>query len=233
MHRFGLIGHPIEHSLSPKLFTAAYDGRYPYDLIQGADFELSWQRFMDSYHAINVTAPFKGNAYEKADIRTEECLLVGATNLVVKTPEGTVAYNSDYRGVMKVLSDNGFTKGMKALVVGYGGAGKAAAAAARSLGLDTQVCNRSAKAEGIRPLSDIPALAKAADIVIYTLPMLVDEAAGMEAGCILEANYKDPVLDGTSGRYIHGKQWLLAQAVTGYELMTGEIPNNLSILYDF
>ena len=97
--KFGLIGHPIEHSLSPALFEAGYDGRYPYDLIQTSDFEEAYTRFLEGYDGINVTAPFKEPAIKKADILSEECQAIGATNLLVKTPEGIKAYNSDYLGV--------------------------------------------------------------------------------------------------------------------------------------
>ena len=45
--KFGLIGHPIAHSLSPALFKAGYDSRYPYQLIKGADFEVSYRRFLE------------------------------------------------------------------------------------------------------------------------------------------------------------------------------------------
>ena len=97
--KFGLIGHPIAHSLSPALFGAGYDGRFPYDLIQGEDFETSYQRFSEEYDGINVTAPFKELAYAKADLPSEECRLIKATNLLIKTSEGVRAYNSDFLGV--------------------------------------------------------------------------------------------------------------------------------------
>ena len=86
--KFGLIGHPIEHSLSPALFKAGYDGRYPYELIQTPDFEEAYARFLADYDGINVTAPFKELAIKKADILSEECQAIGATNLLVKTAEG-------------------------------------------------------------------------------------------------------------------------------------------------
>ena len=109
--KFGLIGHPIAHSLSPALFGAGYDGRFPYDLIQGEDFEVSYQRFIEEYDGINVTAPFKELAYVKADLPSEECRLIKATNLLIKTPEGVRAYNSDFLGVRlwltEVLGGNG------------------------------------------------------------------------------------------------------------------------------
>ena len=103
--RFGLIGHPIAHSLSPALFKAGYDGRYPYELIETADFEEAYERFLEKYDGINVTAPFKELAFAKADILSPECEIIGATNLLVKTSEGVKAYNSDYLGVRMWLSD--------------------------------------------------------------------------------------------------------------------------------
>ena len=103
--KFGLIGHPIAHSLSPALFKAGYDGKYPYDLIQTDDFEQAYSRFLDGYDGINVTAPFKELAFAKADILSEECRLIRATNLLVKTPEGIKAYNSDYLGVRMWLQE--------------------------------------------------------------------------------------------------------------------------------
>ena len=84
--KFGLIGHPIAHSLSPALFKAGYDGKYPYDLIQTDDFEEAYSRFLKGYDGINVTAPFKEHAFAKADVMSEECRLIRATNLLVKTP---------------------------------------------------------------------------------------------------------------------------------------------------
>ena len=101
--KFGLIGYPIAHSLSPALFKAGYDGKYPYELIETPDFEEAYQRFLDGYDGINVTAPFKELAFAKADILSDECKAIGATNLLIKTPEGVKAYNSDYLGVRKWL----------------------------------------------------------------------------------------------------------------------------------
>ena len=210
MDKFGLIGHPIAHSLSPALFTAAYGGRYVYDLIETPDFDEAWRRFLAGDRAINVTAPFKGDAFARVDWRSPECERAGATNLVVKTPEGTKAYNSDYRGVKALLAPLGCRS---AAVVGYGGAGKAALAAAEDLGLDTRLYRHAEVAGGVQ-----------ADVIIYTLPRAVEGIDRLDCAHLLEANYKDPCLAGRPG-YIPGSAWLLMQAVTGYALMTGEEPD--------
>ncbi len=291
MKRFGLIGHPIAHSLSPALFKAGYDGRYPYELIETADFEQAYSRFLEGYDGINVTAPFKEPAYAKADILSEECKVIKATNLLVKTPEGVKAYNSDYLGVQLCLhemllslsgdmpgkkrtpptswapppaargvarfSPPGISPGttdsekadkesdnhLKALVIGLGGAGKAAAAAAESLGMEVVRMNRTIKGNDIRPLSDFRECFRDADIVIYNIPAPIsqldelteEDLASGKPKAILEANYKDPsftedMIRWMTGinpliRYTSGRKWLLYQALTGYEIFTGKKPD--------
>ena len=67
--KYGLIGYPIAHSKSPALFQAAYpDSDMTYDLIEETDFERAYRRFLDTYDAVNVTAPFKGDAFRKVDV---------------------------------------------------------------------------------------------------------------------------------------------------------------------
>ena len=90
MKKFGLIGYPISHSLSPALFKAAYNGKYIYDLIEIEDFETAYQKFLDEYAVINVTAPFKEPAFKKADIVSEECRAIGATNILMKREDGKI-----------------------------------------------------------------------------------------------------------------------------------------------
>lgn len=278
--RFGLIGHPIAHSLSPALFKAGYDGRYPYDLIETADFEEAYRRFLEGYDGINVTAPFKELAYGKADILSEECKVIKATNLLVRTPEGVKAFNSDFLGVRlwleetfgelsgditdsrfspSVISHDNQPKWLNptTLVVGLGGAGKAAAVAAASLDLDVILMNKNLdKAESlaevlghlghmteIRPMSDFCQCFREADIIIYNIPtaipqleMLTDaDFAPGKPKLILEANYKDPSFSeellsrmkkaNPQAHYTGGRTWLLYQALTGYEIFTGENPD--------
>lgn len=242
--KFGLIGHPIEHSLSPALFKAGYDGKYAYDLIETADFEEAYQRFIDEYDGINITAPFKEPALRKADIISEECDLIGATNLMVKTSEGIKAYNSDYLGLKLLLTGPPLPEGRKALIVGLGGAGKAARAAAESLGYETTVMNRTQYSRDIMPLESFKEEFRKADVIIYNLPVRIPEIDTLtnedfspgRKKIILEANYRNPSFDeklllkitpsNPEAIYIDGRQWLLQQAVTGYRIFTGESPDS-------
>ena len=250
--RFGLIGHPIAHSLSPALFKAGYEGRYPYELIEGEDFEESYRKFLEEYDGINVTAPFKELAFAKADILSPECESVGATNLLVKTPHGVKAFNSDFLGVRMWLEEVAaevLTEKISVLIVGLGGAGKAAAAAAESLGMKVVRMNRTVRDEKTRPLDDFKECFREADIIIYNIPTAIQALNELtdkdftpgKPKFILEANYKDPSFGkeilakmqtaNPLARYTGGKTWLLYQAVTGYEIFTGEKPD-LAGMYD-
>ena len=250
--RFGLIGYPIVHSLSPALFKAGYEGRYPYELIEGEDFEESYRKFLEEYDGINVTAPFKELAFAKADILSPECESVGATNLLVKTPLGVKAFNSDFLGVRMWLEEVAaevLTEKISVLIVGLGGAGKAAAAAAESLGMKVVRMNRTVRDEKTRPLDDFKECFKEADIIIYNIPTAIQALNELtdkdftpgKPKFILEANYKDPSFGkeilakmqtaNPLARYTGGKTWLLYQAVTGYEIFTGEKPD-LAGMYD-
>lgn len=247
MKRFGLIGHPIAHSLSPALFKAGFDGRYPYDLIETENFEEAYERFMMDYDGINVTAPFKELAVRKADILSEECRQIGAANILIKTPDGIKAYNSDYLGVRQWLCEvvEGLNIGPTILIVGLGGAGKAAAEAARSLGFRTILMNRTRFSDEIRPLEEFCRCFREADIIIYNIPMAIPQVAELTEDdyrgtkVIIEANYKNPSFDkkmtdrmiaaNPDARYVSGETWLLYQALTGYELFTGEKPDPIKM----
>ena len=251
MKRFGIIGDPISHSMSPRLFTAAYHGRYPYDLIEGSGFDASWDRFLREYDGINVTAPFKENAFRAVDRLSEAAARIGAVNLVVKTTEGTKGYNSDYDGVLLAIRETLSHPAGKALVIGCGGAGKAAAAAALDLGYELTLANRNAAraialaqsfdpAGGISviPLSDLRDALSEADLILYTIPDPLDGyppeaireilSARNSPACLLEANYRNPLFDVSlpdNCTYISGRRWLFHQAAAGYVRFTGEVPD--------
>lgn len=163
--RLGLIGCPIGHSLSPALFREHFASRpdilehWSYDLIERSTFDEAWKAFLQDYEAVNVTAPFKENAFRAADSHDYSSLRCRASNLLVKTQnEGVKAYNTDFEAVVKILRQelqrtataNTAAEAVekagrhKVLVIGCGGAGKAATAAALEAGMQVSLCNRTA-----------------------------------------------------------------------------------------
>ena len=237
MRRFALIGHPVAGSLSPRLFAAAYGGRYSYDLLDYARFEDAWQAFLDGYEGINVTAPFKLDAFARVDLRAESALETGAVNLVIRTPEGLKGYNTDVDGITGAVREAGLPVA-DVLVVGTGGAARAAVAAARQLGRSVTVTGRSLpKAQALGcpalPLEEVSAWEGDNPLILYTLPALapVPEGLPLQNAVVLEAEYKAPRLAQLPCRaYLSGRRWLLHQALAGYSLFTGEVPSAREML---
>ena len=148
--RLGLIGCPISHSKSPALFLEHYASRpdilehWSYDLIERDSFDEAWAIFLQDYIAVNVTAPFKEDAFKAADTHSYSALRCLASNLLVKSRSGVSAYNTDFEAVLKILQQE-FPKPEehRAMVIGCGGAGKAATAAALEAGMKVYLCNRT------------------------------------------------------------------------------------------
>lgn len=217
--KYALLGYPIAHSQSPNLFKAAYGGRYEYDLIENENFEECLKSFLEGpYRACNVTAPFKREALLAADIRSEEAEKCGAANILLKKEGKLFAYNSDFLAIKTILEDI-CTRSSRVIVVGGGGAGRAAEQAALSLRLSCRVKHHD----------ELEAAPVQAEVVIFTLPRPVPGYEAISCDYLLEANYKDPCCrnlaeNGQVKHYISGETWLKEQARLGYELMTGEVP---------
>ncbi len=153
MQVYGLIGNPVEHSLSPPMHEAAYDAldmdaRY-------VTFEPDPERLetaLDGADALgvaglNVTIPFKQDVLELVD-PDDVARRIGAVNTVAfgdgggETPKG---YNTDAAGVRRAFDHHGVElAGTDAVVVGAGGAGRAAAFSLSDAGASVHVANRTA-----------------------------------------------------------------------------------------
>ena len=133
--KYGLIGYPISHSKSPELFRAAYpDTDMSYDLIEESDFSRAYRRFLQEYEAVNVTAPFKGDAFRKVDVADTISRELFAVNILKKKDGKVYGYNSDFWALKQLLEPYADRKQRpQVLVIGCGGAAKAAALAALKL----------------------------------------------------------------------------------------------------
>lgn len=244
MKKYGLIGYPIAHSKSPLLFQAAYDNRpdMGYELIEESDFETAYARFLAAYEAVNVTAPFKGDAFRKVDIADTISRELLAVNILCKKNDRIYGYNSDFWAIQRLLTPyKDKTRRPRVLVIGCGGAAKAAALAALKLRMQVMVANRDFRkvrdfcftGGGMIPLrlEQAPQYLAQADILIYGLPLRIDlvDSLPQNLRVVVEANYKDPCLmQACSDRgipYISGLDWLREQAISGYRLMTGIEPD--------
>lgn len=228
MRRYALIGYPIAGSQSPALFASAgIPGSYT--LFECPDFDKAWESFLSDYDAVNVTAPFKEKAFARADILSPRALRCGAVNLVLKDASGkTRGYNTDVDGVLYALEEAGPING--ALVVGTGGAARAAVVALRDAGAKVTVTGRNpaklASFEGCPAVSLADAALLHPSLIVYTLPpeAPVPEGLPLRDAVVLEAEYRRPSLQHSPcRRYISGLRWLEGQARTGFSLFSCEL----------
>ncbi len=248
MAKCSLIGNPISHSKSPALFRAAYgNGEHTYSLLEAPTCKMAMQRFMEEgYTGTNVTSPFKDEVMEYITLPDIISSTLGSANTIIRKEGKLLSYNTDYWGVRNTLMESVHAPvpgecAARALVVGAGGAGKAAALAARDMGMEVYFANRSSHAAkpfaekiGVEyiPLNMIPTVLDRCGLVIYNLSMEIAQFSGvsLEGKTVFEANYASPNLkDKGAGRYIDGRYWLYNQAIPAFRLFTGEEPDTAAM----
>jgi len=134
----GLIGWPVEHSLSPVMHNAAFDAlglnwRYvPLPVPPGSLGAAVRGLLALGFRGANVTVPHKQTVMPMLDVVSNTAMELGAVNTLVigRREDGTPATsgdNTDHRGFGQALRDGGFQPwaGMRAVVVGAGGAARA------------------------------------------------------------------------------------------------------------
>ena len=130
MKCYAVMGHPIEHSLSPKLhakFAQDLGLSLSYDAIDVPvdNFPLSVKRFFEVGDGLNVTLPFKQQAFEMADTVSERARLAQSVNtLWIGADRQLYGDNTDGVGFVTDLVHNLNIpiKQQRILVMGAGGA---------------------------------------------------------------------------------------------------------------
>lgn len=127
LKKFGLIGYPLGHSMSPfiheKLFSLnGVDAKYSLFEISPAELEknISALKELDGF---NVTIPHKTGIIRSLDYLSERAKLFGAVN-TVKCGEITKGYNTDCHGFLRALDCAQISLSGDVLVCGAGGAGR-------------------------------------------------------------------------------------------------------------
>jgi len=129
---YGVIGHPVAHSRSPlihRLFASRTGQHMEYVLLDAAPGE-----FVDVVtefrerggKGLNVTVPYKEEAYGMATCRTERARLAGAVNTLAWQDGGLLGDNTDGAGLIRDLQANlgvGI-EGSSILLAGAGGAAR-------------------------------------------------------------------------------------------------------------
>jgi shikimate dehydrogenase len=129
--RYAVIGNPIEHSKSPLIHQAfaeqtGEDLEYSRILGEPGRFEQTVAEFLAAGgRGLNITVPFKEDAWRLADERSARAETAGAVNTLILQPDGRLrGDNTDGVGLVRDLSSNHGCNlaGAEILLLGAGGA---------------------------------------------------------------------------------------------------------------
>lgn len=154
---FAVIGDPIAHSLSPRIhnrWIQAHDldavyvalhltNEHPTDAIRSLR--------ASGLSGLNVTLPHKSSALTAASVQDESASSVGAANTLSADPSGGwIAHNTDVSGFAQAAEAalDAHLSGAKVVLIGAGGAARAAAFHLGKTGVELAILNRTrAKAQ--------------------------------------------------------------------------------------
>lgn len=249
MDVYGLIGNPVEHSLSPPMHEAGYDelgldARYvTFEPDRGCAADAVAAAETLGISGLNVTIPFKQAVLEAVQ-PDDLAARIGAVNTIEFTDDGAIGHNTDAIGAVRALRKHDVAIDGTAVVVGAGGAGRAVSFGLTEEGMTVEIANRTVeKAEDLASdvsgasghgLDELETLIEDADVLVNATsvgmeedrsPVPADALHGDLA--VLDAVYS-PIETrllreaGAAGATtVDGAWMLLFQGVEAFELWTG------------
>lgn len=149
MKKYCVIGYPIKHSLSPKIFNSAFKKlKIPaqYSAVEVAPRNLArfMQGFCGKYAGANVTIPHKEKILRFLDKLSPSAKAIGAVNVIVNRHGKLIGYNTDVLGAMMALKSS--VKNLRnknTVVLGAGGAARAIVYGLKKAGAKVTILNRT------------------------------------------------------------------------------------------
>jgi 3-dehydroquinate dehydratase/shikimate dehydrogenase len=146
---YAVAGDPISHSLSPAIMNAALRR----ETVNGVYLALHAKTLKDllscvrdiPIHGLSVTMPYKESIVSHLDNTDSHTTKIGACNTVVRAQDGNLyGFNTDAAGVVRPLQQRMELEKAKILVLGAGGAARAAVFGLKERGAEVYILNRTA-----------------------------------------------------------------------------------------
>lgn len=145
---YGVAGDPVAHSLSPAIMNAALRR----ENVNGVYLGLHAKTLKDllacvrdiPIHGLSITMPYKEVILKYLDNTDSHTTKIGACNTVVRAQDGKLyGFNTDAAGVVRPLEQRITIEQAKILVLGAGGAARAAVYGLKERGAEVYILNRS------------------------------------------------------------------------------------------
>jgi 3-dehydroquinate dehydratase/shikimate dehydrogenase len=146
---YGVAGDPVKHSLSPAMMNTAFRR----ETVNAVYLALHTHRIKDlmtlvreiPLQGFSVTMPLKQEMMKHVERTDPLSAKIGACNTVVRSQEGKLfGFNTDVQGIITPLEQRLPLRGARILVLGAGGAARAAVFSLKERGAEVFVLNRTA-----------------------------------------------------------------------------------------
>lgn len=242
--RLGLLGWPLEWSLSPVIHEAflretGLTGAYSLLPLEPGSLRESLGRLLsEGWSGLNVTRPHKTEAALLCVRLDGAATAASAVNTLVPERDGWTGHNTDTGGFVRVFEACGHQPPV--LVAGAGGAARAAASAARMMGIGCELFDRRGTG-GLRTLSALPSAIEEAGrgTLVNATPLGWSDDDPFPAPDTLPSGFSFIDLNYNPGwtyaarlrragcRVTTGERMLVAQAALSFALWTGrEVPED-------
>jgi shikimate dehydrogenase len=154
---FGVVGDPVSHSLSPLIHNrwiaeARLDAVYVALHLKSTEAASDFRALARcGFSGLNITLPHKAAALASAAHTSPEAQRIGAANTLARESDGWEAHNTDAEGLSIALDDivgarpgRNWLSGRRVVLIGAGGAARAAAVVLSDRGADLAIVNRTA-----------------------------------------------------------------------------------------
>jgi 3-dehydroquinate dehydratase/shikimate dehydrogenase len=193
---YGVSGNPIRSSLSPLMMNAAFRR----ETVNAVYLALQADKLADLLTLVNeipiqglsVTMPLKQEVLASLEKTDPLSAKIGACNTVLRAQDGLLyGFNTDVAGVVAPLERRMSLKGAKVLVLGAGGAARAAVFGLRDRGAEVWILNRTpetaqklARQAGAKTIKKEAVAKTPFDVIVNATPIGM---AGNKAAQMLEA----------------------------------------------
>lgn len=241
MKKYAVAGSPVLHSMSPAIFNRLFD-KYGidsfYTRLSAKDSEsiMKLAQIL-GLSGLNITAPFKELILPYVSRKENSVVQIGACNTLV-FEENISAYNFDCDGVVESIRDKFIDfSNKKALIIGAGGAARAAVYGLQKEGVTVTVVNRTFenavamsqffKCQVIKVDEISKEILSDFDLIVNTLeyPFCLFDVEMIESGVLLDANYKNSIYtdlsENTLVQFVDGQKWLMHHALKSFKCFTG------------
>jgi 3-dehydroquinate dehydratase/shikimate dehydrogenase len=193
---YGVVGNPVKSSLSPLMLNTAFRR----ETLNAVYLALQTTKLPDllklideiPIQGLSVTMPFKQEIMAHLEKTDPLSTKIGACNTILRAPDGKLyGFNTDVAGIVGPIEKRMPLRGAKVLVLGAGGAARAAVFGLRDRGAEVFILNRTpetaqklARQAGAKTIKREALTKTTFDVIVNATPVGM---AGQKAAPLLEA----------------------------------------------